>query len=84
MIINLTFKEVSQLCKKLESWEHSKAKKFILSMPKASLILDKLDLAMLGLEPDKIYQEMLLIYKNNPRALQLINDAIKNKINYRE
>lgn len=83
MIINITYSEVHELYKKLDTWESEKVEKFIISMPKAGLILDKLDIAMLGLEPDEIYKRMLRIYKDNNTILELINYAINNKIVYR-
>ena len=84
MIVNITYPEVHELRKKLDTWEEDKVKKFIISMPKVGLILQKLDIAILGIEPDEIYIKMLDVYKDNPRVLHLINEAIKNNIDYRK
>lgn len=69
MIINMTYSDVHELRKKLNTWENEKVEKFIISMPKAGLILQKLDIAILGIEPDEIYLKMLEDYKDNQRAL---------------
>ena len=84
MIVNITYPEVHELTKKLDIWEEDKVEKFIISMPKASLILQKLDIAILWIEPDEIYEKMLEVYKDNPRVLQLINEAMNNNIEYRK
>ena len=80
----MTYSDVHELRKKLNTWENEKVEKFIISMPKAGLILQKLDIAILGIEPDEIYLKMLEDYKDNQRALQLINEAINNNIDYRK
>lgn len=84
MIINMTYSDVHELRKKLNTWENEKVEKFIISMPKAGLIFQKLDIAILGIEPDEIYLKMLEDYKDNQRALQLINEDINNNIDYRK
>ena len=84
MIVNMTYSDVHNLHIRMYTWENEKVEKFIIAMPKASLILQKLDIAILGIEPDEIYEKMLKVYKDNPRALQLINEAMNNNINYRK
>ena len=84
MIVDLTYTELDQLMKKLETLPDDKIKKFILLMPRAGLILDWLELAMLGLDYRDIYKEMLIIHKDDKRALNIINDAINHNIYYRE
>lgn len=53
-------------------------------MPKAGLILQKLDIAILEIEPDEIYIKMLDVYKDNLRVLNLINEAMDNNIDYKK
>lgn len=84
MIINTTYSEVHELIKQLDKWKSKDAEKFIITMPKAGLIFQKLDIAILGIEPDEIYEKMLEVYKDNSRALNLINEAINNNIDYRK
>lgn len=84
MIVNMTYSEVHNLHIRMYTWEEDKVEKFIVSMPKAGLILQKLDVAILGIEPYEIYKKMLKVYKDNPRALQLINESINNNIDYRK
>ncbi|CUO26462.1 hypothetical protein [Clostridium disporicum] len=84
MIINLSFQQVNKLCNKLSSWNEKKAEKFILQMPKAGVILDKIDIAMLGFNPDDIYKKMLKLYSDNQRALNLIDETIQGNLYYRE
>ena len=77
MIVDLTYKELDQLMNKLETLQDDKIKKFVLSMPKAGLILDELMLAYLGLDYRDIYKDMLSIHKDDKRALNIINEAIQ-------
>ena len=84
MIINMTYSEVNKLHKKLDTWEMEKVERFLISMPKVGLILDNLNIAMLELDPDKVYKKMLEIYKNDNRALKLINETIKGNLYYRQ
>lgn len=84
MIIDLTYKELDQLMNKLETLQDDKIKKFVLSMPKAGLILDELMLAYLGLDYRDIYKDMLSIHKDDKRALNIINEAIQGNVYYRE
>lgn len=84
MIIDLSYKQLDDLMKKLEELPDDKIKKFILLMPKVGLILDWLKLAMLGLDYKEIYKEMLIIHKDDKRVLNIINEAIQGNIYYRE
>ena len=84
MILDLTYTELDQLMNKLETLQDDKIKKFVLSMPKVGLIFDELMLAMLGLDYRYIYIEMLIIHKDDKRALNIINEAIQGNIYYRE
>lgn len=84
MIIDLTYKELGKLINKLKTLQDDKIKKFVLSMPKARLILDELMLAYLGLDYRDIYKEMLIIHKDDKIALNIINEAIQGNIYYRE
>ena len=84
MIVNITYSDVHNLHIRMYTLEEDKVEKFIISMPKAGLILQKLDIAILGIEPGRIYEKMIEVYKDNPRALQLIDEAINNNIDYRK
>lgn len=84
MIIDLSYKELNNLMQKIEALPEEKRKKFILSMPKANLIFDELMLAMLGLDYKNIYKEMLSIHKDDKRALNIIQEAIRGNIYYRD
>ena len=84
MILDLTYTELDQLMNKLETLQDDKIKKFVLSMPKAGLILDELMLAYLGLDYRDIYKDMLSIHKDDKRALNIINEAIQVNVYYRE
>lgn len=84
MIIDLTYKELGKLINKLKTLQDDKIKKFVLSMPKANMILDELMLAYLGLDYRDIYKEMLIIHKDDKIALNIINEAIQGNIYYRE
>lgn len=84
MIIDLSYSELDKLMKKLETLQDDKIKKFVLSMPKANLILDELMLAYLGLDYRTVYKDMLIIHKDDKRALNIINEAIQGNIYYRE
>ena len=53
-------------------------------MPKAGLILDYLNITMLGLDSNKVYKNMLEVYKNDNRTLTLINETIKGNLYYRQ
>lgn len=84
MIVNMTYSDVHNLHIRMYTWEEDKVEKFIVSMPKAGLILQKLDVAILGIEPDEIYKKMLEVHKDNPRTVKLINEAMHNNIYYRK
>lgn len=51
---------------------------------KSGVILDKIDIAMLGFNPDDIYKKMLKLYSDNQRALNLIDETIQGNLYYRE
>lgn len=84
MIINLTYKEVHNIVQRLEEVPMEKAKEFLLAMPRANIILDLLDIAMLGFDPYELYKKMTIIYKDNPKALNLIKETVEGNVYYRE